>query len=1145
MSYNRFFTVLLTVVLLIVFSTAVEAGIKNNKRQVKTINPLIKKTAVAYDFSGNNAPSSGRSVSVTSSAAPPGISPGLQVGSTFYEYQHNTAMGRMVETGPYIGLPEDDAIVHFSWMFMASGEDFNVNRSYAYAAYNADGQGLLDPVILHPTEEEYSGYVNVDVTPDNRAIVGGHSDQKGPIAYQVQFHIDASAFAGDFMYYVRLPDSLGWYNIPSGEGETNWPRFFMQIGSGGDTVMHVFAINREDEGGEATWWLTLMYFRYFLLDEGAYWDDSPYIVDTCDPIAQDITGERFGDKVCLTWFSWLAYEDYEGCDTCSGPARPGYDGYVIGSMDNDFYIQVSHDQGETFEPRKNLTHFPVDGLGGFKGGGESSALFDQAGNLHVVYVAALWPPDPDFDLSFPEGAMGWECRLMHWTDTPGYETYFRTICDHTYPILAEWEVSCSPPMWSMHVSKPSISECDGKLYTTFTQFNNIPDSVWDDCASWVSWPDAGGANGDLWVSISKDNGMTWDIARNLTNTYTPACDASINENCANDHWSTMSRWGRPTLTSETWPLDDDVVVDPDPDGYTGSTNDGEYYYLDIQYVEDISAGSMVISYESESGWWDCPIKWMRIPCVEPISSSNPIYSPNRVGDPTWGKKGEERLIEAQVENMGNEDLIYSIEVQEDNGPTGWLSYSGLSGLCPSGLGNVENGYLILNAGGIVDYYTELNGRLIFTDNSPFDPTVMEIQYFVVDTMIPANYDTVYTSCLALVVGNHGGYGRGGSLDEGGVNMDYTLDGECDTTDIGAVYLYAGSAIVGWIDGLDTNMFYSMWGNNWISDDGFRPLGDEIFTKVCNNLDTAMFFQSGTFVTQDSAIGVTKAYVAPEDECPWIISYTKFFSKDGLVHTGLMLGEAIDWDIPWNYRDDDPDEEVSAVNYGFVDAAYQMAYQQGYDSPLDTNCQANEARFGGVAFIEAYNNGTLQEYAMSGSVVDNDLTQTTGFMHQELYDVMNRGGWTGTDSVSDLHSVITYHNNVTLDADVEYEVVTVYSTVHNGTDAQLQANIDAATAWYTLNGGISMFADDDDDGHVDACQSCCFVNADYNNDTELSGMDAVYCVNYLWNDGPEPPCMDATDANGDLEFSGMDVVYLVNYLWNDGPAPADCGFVYVP
>ncbi len=52
-------------------------------------------------------------------------------------------------------------------------------------------------------------------------------------------------------------------------------------------------------------------------------------------------------------------------------------------------------------------------------------------------------------------------------------------------------------------------------------------------------------------------------------------------------------------------------------------------------------------------------------------------------------------------------------------------------------------------------------------------------------------------------------------------------------------------------------------------------------------------------------------------------------------------------------------------------------------------------------------------------------------------------------------------------------------------------------------------------------------------------DLVYLVDYMFLDGPPPPCMDEADvdASGDIDIS--DLVYLVAYMFDFGPDPEPC------
>ena len=55
-------------------------------------------------------------------------------------------------------------------------------------------------------------------------------------------------------------------------------------------------------------------------------------------------------------------------------------------------------------------------------------------------------------------------------------------------------------------------------------------------------------------------------------------------------------------------------------------------------------------------------------------------------------------------------------------------------------------------------------------------------------------------------------------------------------------------------------------------------------------------------------------------------------------------------------------------------------------------------------------------------------------------------------------------------------------------------------------------------------------------------DLVYLVDFMFTEGPEPPCwreanIDSIGADEELDIS--DLVYLVDYMFSSGPPPPDC------
>ncbi|MFH1686342.1 MAG: hypothetical protein ABIE70_02320 [bacterium] len=72
--------------------------------------------------------------------------------------------------------------------------------------------------------------------------------------------------------------------------------------------------------------------------------------------------------------------------------------------------------------------------------------------------------------------------------------------------------------------------------------------------------------------------------------------------------------------------------------------------------------------------------------------------------------------------------------------------------------------------------------------------------------------------------------------------------------------------------------------------------------------------------------------------------------------------------------------------------------------------------------------------------------------------------------------------------------------------------------------------------------CCNYVGDVNDLGEPSPDigDLVYLVNYMFNDGPPPPCERAADVNGSGGIPDIsDLIYLLNFMFHDGPDLVPC------
>jgi hypothetical protein len=72
--------------------------------------------------------------------------------------------------------------------------------------------------------------------------------------------------------------------------------------------------------------------------------------------------------------------------------------------------------------------------------------------------------------------------------------------------------------------------------------------------------------------------------------------------------------------------------------------------------------------------------------------------------------------------------------------------------------------------------------------------------------------------------------------------------------------------------------------------------------------------------------------------------------------------------------------------------------------------------------------------------------------------------------------------------------------------------------------------------------CCIDfrgNVDFDPGDNIDISDLVFLVDYMFNGGSVPPCIDEADVDATGEIDISDLVYVVDYMFNSGPAPVAC------
>jgi hypothetical protein len=1124
-------------------------------------------------------------------------SPGLRVGYTTYELQSNSRMNRQVEW-------RSTQSIQFIWM--SAMDSTAAVRWTRYDVWDPSQGKFLYPstaggIALHG-DGARSGYVSLDVDTEGKAGVANHFSPGGLASEMVTtVQYDFLPLSANFTPYRRaLPDSVdtnsdgtldepyGIYgisqaHIDEGSARMIWPQHEYQVWDG-DTVTHVFSHQTFCTGCE-TGDAVIHYFRRVGSDTLGYWDYPPLIVDTVPSISQCVAASRVSGKVALVWAA--GPPDVPGASESIGRWNRIDPGLGHAQRTNDVFYMASSNMGAGWGGKNNITAYDST-KGGWLTEGDIAALIDNDDYLHIVYVARQAVPEP--------GALGdWPnyfgSRLWHWDE---YWQEHRPVKDGTWELD---DTSCTGGAWNqVNIVKPMISYCDGKFYAAFVQFNDGWSGIQNDCAEDrftgnAGW--SGTANGELYISVSNNGGRNWDVARNLTNTYTPHCYSDESEGtpvCESDHYVSMPRFG--LYSSDLSGFEDAIVVDPTNE-YEGN------HFLDVFYVNDKFPGSCM---QDAGVWTTNPVKWFRVPCLEPVSNPVLIWRPYSIGQPTWTKPGRAQLDTLfELENVGNATLeISNIQPLYGTGPVGWLGVDTAGPLTISHISptmDTITAYLnyndvITDAPAVVEGWIEISSNSL---GGRVDSIAIEL--IVADTVQFPDSSEIRTECIRLTFNNAGNMGRGGGPSGNG-HWNLNFFGDCDVTDNRAgqdnhagVYLYEASPFLTWIETGDTMLNYGMFDASWLDEEGFRP-------QVSSFADSTTYADyqygnSGEFFSQDSSVALVCEYFAPKhpDSCTFMISKQTIrlnTAIDTATQNDIYIGEFLDWDIPSdsnseNDSDFDPTEQL----FYFIGAEYEP------EDTSNNNCRLSNVRYGGMAYDKGYRKpftGVPDSFpivkAMWSHMNADWVYPTGGFpagpMYRKIDATYGYERWISTNPTmedsqyQDLHQVTVFgqYDITKIDTLV---FIKIFMTEYEGGEAGLYTTLAKARAWIAARPGLfgypnqvigrCCFGDEptspncEDITRVeceakpndiswdyglnctdDPCPAGCeCVPGDADGSATFNMLDILHLIAYLYKGGPTPTpyTICSGDADGSCSLNMLDILHLIAYLYKGGPAPVSC------
>ncbi|MCK4657123.1 MAG: hypothetical protein KAT85_08805, partial [candidate division Zixibacteria bacterium] len=734
--------------------------------------------------------------------------PGEIMGITYHDYQHNGSMGRQVAYDPI------NNYVHFVWRHSPAPAqpDVAYNSYDLYGAVWQHGSGATGGKVIS-TDGYTAGYCTIDVTSNGAAAVTHH---EGPeTAYHATVaDIDSNPPVGEFNFVPSAPGPPNCEGWETGQCELTsnyiWPVIDYDV-IDGDTILHVVSTEASSELAPKV--KTLVYYRKV----NGEWPSCGAAIDSVHAVSAVVRSSPISDRVAIVWLKPIYYvgDSDDPCGFKDWQHDVVYSESTNGGEHWGTMVNVSdYSQGSTV-PITEVEQLAYNDL---------TALY-VGDTLHIVWETPLRdvvnePCDPLY-----------ASRLWHWDSN---NQCISIVYDGSRP-----RYHCYVGTWNNSLAKMNLSECDGKLYVSFTRFGAYTSENGDtniDCSA------SGYANGEIFLAASTNAGIIWGEAQNITNTFTPGCEAG---DCLSEHWSSMAKYSTEVLH--------------------------------LQYIEDHDAGGIVFM---EGAWTENPVKYLSYPCFTPETYCEVVVSPVEVSYPTYisplgqtGCTGDETVtIGLIISNTGTENTSYTILPSD-----GWIHPEATSSDIPAGCDNVDTIQVTLGPIEVEGIYT---GNISVTACGE-DEFVVPIELHVYCEFWFPEFAVLSTGCWSIGVWTVARTGTGVWYDPEG-NMYWFLDEVSFMYDESLVITYADDTAKTWFsinDGSDSNV-------------GFVAL-DMLSTETMGSYEYAHC----AFGTGDTAVTGEVDYYLPmhPDSCFIIERIEVCNNTDTLVR--LHIGEAIDWNIP--------------------------------------------------------------------------------------------------------------------------------------------------------------------------------------------------------------------------------------------------------